>query len=112
LAETILVLAAVQDVQEFAAWVDDAASAECRMKMLLIAPVSALAIMVANGEVAKSEQSAAIQEVEIFMKRDATCKWPPFASAFIHNKNTESRVRATITVTTAPPVPMSLIQER
>ena len=72
------------------------------MKTLLIAPVTALAIMVANGEVAKSDQSAAIQEVEIFMKRDATCKWPPFASAFIHNKNTESRVRATITVTNSP----------
>jgi hypothetical protein len=72
------------------------------MKTLLIAVVSTLAIMVITGEDAKPDQSIAIQDVEIFMKKDAVCKWPPLAGAFIHNKNTTSRIRATITVTNTP----------
>ena len=75
---------------------------ECRMKTLLITIVSTLAIMVMTGEDAKSDQSKAIQDVEIFMKKDGACKWPPLAGAFIHNKSTASRIRATITVTKSP----------
>src|SRR5438034_1073484 len=72
------------------------------MKTLIIAAMSTLAIMVADGETAKVDQSVAIQDVEIFMKKDVNCKWPPFASTFIRNKNTKSRIRATITVTNSP----------
>jgi hypothetical protein len=71
------------------------------MKTLLIALMSSLAIMVI-GEDAKSDQSTAIQDVEIFMKKDDNCKWPPLAGAFIHNRNTTSRIRATITITNRP----------
>lgn len=73
-----------------------------RMKTLLIVVVSTLAIMAITGEHANSDQSIAIQDVEIFMKKDAACKWPPLAGAFIHNKNTTSRIRAAITITNSP----------
>jgi hypothetical protein len=73
------------------------------MKTLILSVVSALAVTVAEGEHGKSDQSVAVRDVEIFMKKDANCKWPPLASAFIHNKNSESRIRATITVTNSPP---------
>lgn len=72
------------------------------MKTLLIAVVSTLAVMVITGEDAKSDRSIAIQDVEIFMKKDDACKWPPLAGAFIHNKNTTARIRAPITVTNSP----------
>ena len=75
---------------------------KCRVKTLLIAVMSTLAIMVIIAEAAKSDQSTAAQDVEIFMKRDAACKWPPLAGTFIHNKNTRSRIRATITITNSP----------
>jgi hypothetical protein len=72
------------------------------MKTRIIAVVSTLAIMVITGEDAKSDQSTAIRDVEIFMKKDSACKWPPLAGAFIHNKSTTSRIRATITITNSP----------
>ena len=72
------------------------------MLTLLVAAVPALAIMVADGDDAKSDQSTAIQDVEILMKRDDACKWPPLAGAFIHNKNTTFRIRATVTITSSP----------
>jgi hypothetical protein len=78
-----------------------------RMKTLLIAGVSTLAIMVITDEDAKSDQFIAIRDVEIFMKKDSACKSPSLAGAFIHNKNTTSRIRATITITNSPPVPMN-----
>jgi hypothetical protein len=68
------------------------------MKTLLIGVVSTLAVIVIVGD-AKSDQSIAIQDVEIFMKKDGACKWPPLAGAFIHNKNTSARIRTTITIT-------------
>lgn len=71
------------------------------MKTLFIAVVSTLTIMAITGEDAKPDQSTAIQDVEIFMKKDDACKRPPLAGAFIHNKNTTSRIR--ITTLTAPP---------
>ena len=72
------------------------------MNTLLRAAMTTLAIMVITAEDARSDQSKAIQDVEIFMKKDAACKWPPLAGAFIHNKNTTSRIRATITITNSP----------
>ena len=72
------------------------------MKALLVAMVSIFTIMAISGEDAKSDPTAAIQDVEIFMKKDDACKWPPLAGAFIHNKNTTSRIRATITITGSP----------
>jgi hypothetical protein len=70
-----------------------------RVKTLLIAMVTTIAMMVIAGEDAKSDQFAAIRDVEIFMKKDTACKWPPLAGAFIHNENTTSRIRTTITMT-------------
>jgi hypothetical protein len=72
------------------------------MKTLLIAAVSSLAIMVITGEDAYSDQPEAIKDVELFMKKDGGCKWPPLAGAFIHNKNATARIRATITITNSP----------
>jgi hypothetical protein len=72
------------------------------MKILLVVVVPALAIIVITGEGAKSDQSIAIQEVEILMKKDGACKWPPLAGAFIHNKNKTSRIRVNITITNSP----------
>ena len=66
------------------------------MKTLLIAMVTTIAMMVIAGEDAKSDQFAAIRDVEIFMKKDTPCKWPPLAGAFIHNENTTSRIRTTM----------------
>jgi hypothetical protein len=69
----------------------------------LLAAVSIFAITAIGGEGAKSDPSPAIHDVEIFMKKDAACKWPPLAAAFLRNKNTMSRIRATTTVTNSPP---------
>jgi hypothetical protein len=71
------------------------------MKALLVG-VSIFAITAISGENAKSDPSPAVHDVEIFMKKDAACKWPPLAAAFLHNKNTTSRIRATTTVTNNP----------
>ena len=69
------------------------------MKTLVIAVMSTLAIMVIIAEAAESDRSTAVRDVEIFMKKDAACKWPPLAGAFMQNKNTKSKIRVTIMVT-------------
>src|SRR5262245_45345295 len=81
------------------------------MKALLVG-VSIFAITALSAESAKTAPSPAIHDVEIFMKKDAACKWPPLAAAFLHNKNTTSRIRATTTVTNNPARSDDLNQER
>jgi hypothetical protein len=71
----------------------------------LLAAVCIFAVTAISPESAKTDPSPAIHDVEIFMKKDAACKWPPLAAAFLHNKNTISRIRATTNVTNSPLVP-------
>jgi hypothetical protein len=70
------------------------------MRGLLVVLVS-FTIMAISAEGAKSDTAGAIQDVEIFMKKDAACKWPPLAGAFIHNKSSTSRIRVITTVTSS-----------